>query len=88
MCEAPRAPFSSYAGVTPTARTLTSRAGLQDRGYVVKQGKALQATSRGRVLSAFLQHYFTQYVDYDFTSDMEAQLDEVAGQMQMRMCSQ
>lgn len=56
---------------------------VQDRGYVVKQGKALQATSRGRVLSAFLQHYFTQYVDYDFTSHMEAQLDEVAGEMQL-----
>lgn len=44
-----------------------------------KEGKALQATSRGRVLSAFLEHYFAQYVDYGFTSDMEAHLDEIAG---------
>lgn len=51
----------------------------QERGYVVKEGRALRATSRGRVLSAFLQQYFTQYVDYSFTSDMEAQLDDIAG---------
>ncbi|KAL0040585.1 hypothetical protein WJX77_011670 [Trebouxia sp. C0004] len=52
---------------------------LQERGYVVKEGRALRATSRGRVLSAFLQQYFAQYVDYEFTSDMESQLDDVAG---------
>lgn len=52
---------------------------LQERGYVAKEGRALRATSRGRVLSAFLQQYFAQYVDYSFTSDMEAQLDDIAG---------
>ncbi len=51
----------------------------QKRGYVVKEGKALRPTSRGRVLSAFLQQYFAQYVDYNFTSDMETQLDDIAG---------
>lgn len=54
---------------------------LQERGYVVKEGRALRATSRGRVLSAFLQQHFAQYVDYDFTSDMESQLDDVAGDL-------
>lgn len=39
---------------------------------MVKEGRALRATSRGRVLSAFLQRYFAQYVDYEFTSDMES----------------
>lgn len=30
------------------------------------------------MLSAFLLSYFSQYVDYDFTSRMEAQLDSIA----------
>ena len=46
---------------------------------MVKEGRALRATSRGRVLSAFLQQYFAKYVDYNFTSDMERQLDDIAG---------
>ena len=45
----------------------------------MKEGRSLQATSRGRVLSAFLQHYFARYVDYGFTSNLESQLDEIAG---------
>ncbi|GLI64084.1 hypothetical protein VaNZ11_007253 [Volvox africanus] len=52
---------------------------LQDRGYVTREGRSLLPTSLGRVLTAFLEHYFPKYVDYDFTSDMEGQLDDVAG---------
>lgn len=39
----------------------------------------LSPTSLGRILSAFLAHYFAPYVDYSFTSNMEAQLDAIAG---------
>ncbi|CAL5218790.1 g512 [Coccomyxa viridis] len=54
---------------------------LQERGYVKKEGRALVPESRGRVLSAFLQHYFSDYVDYGFTATLEDQLDLVsAGQ--------
>ncbi len=59
---------------------------VQERGYVVKEGRALGATSRGRVLSAFLQQYFAQYVDYEFTSDLESQLDDVAGDLARLQC--
>ncbi|GLC63308.1 hypothetical protein PLESTF_000022500 [Pleodorina starrii] len=52
---------------------------LQDRGYVVREGRSLLPTSLGRVLCAFLEHYFPTYVDYDFTSHVEGQLDDVAG---------
>ncbi|GIL72038.1 hypothetical protein Vretifemale_2451 [Volvox reticuliferus] len=52
---------------------------LQERGYVTREGRSLLPTSLGRVLTAFLEHYFPKYVDYDFTSDMEGQLDDVAG---------
>ena len=44
-----------------------------------KQGQALHAESLGRVLTAFLQAYFPDFVDYGFTSSLEAQLDEVSG---------
>ena len=52
---------------------------LQDRGYVVKEGRALRPESRGRVLSSFLQAFFPRYVDYGFTASLENQLDEVSG---------
>ncbi|KAL4451972.1 hypothetical protein ABPG75_007634 [Micractinium tetrahymenae] len=52
---------------------------LQQRGYVRKEGRALEALALGRVLTAFLQGFFPQYVNYDFTSDVEEQLDAVSG---------
>lgn len=52
---------------------------LQARKYVHKEGRALHAEPLGRVLSAFLCAYFPTYVDYEFTSRMEAELDEVSG---------
>ncbi len=53
---------------------------------MVKEGRALRATSRGRVLSAFLQQYFLQHVDYEFTSDLESQSDNVAGDLARLQC--
>ena len=47
---------------------------------MTKEGRALRPESRGRVLSAFLQHYFAHYVDYGFTASLEDQLDHVSGQ--------
>ena len=52
---------------------------LQDRKYVSKEGRTLHAESLGRVLTAFLQAYFPDVVDYGFTSALEAQLDDVSG---------
>ncbi|BDA43988.1 DNA topoisomerase 1 [Coccomyxa sp. Obi] len=52
---------------------------LQERGYVVKEGKALKPESRGRVLTEFLLAYFPRYVDYGFTASLENELDEVSG---------
>eukprot|EP00951_Prasinocladus_malaysianus_P030757 scaffold291491_cov18-Prasinocladus_malaysianus.AAC.1 len=44
---------------------------LQDRGYAVKEGRALVPSSLGRVLSAFLAIYFEKYVDTGFTALLE-----------------
>ena len=46
---------------------------------MTREGRALRPESRGRVLSAFLLHYFAQYVDYSFTATLEDQLDLVSG---------
>jgi DNA topoisomerase IA len=62
------------------------RSVVQERGYMAKEGRALRATSRGRVLSAFLQQCFAQYVDYEFTSDMESQLADVPGDLVRLQC--
>lgn len=51
---------------------------LQDRDYVHMEGKAFVPDSRGRVVTAFLENYFGKYVEYNFTADMENQLDGIA----------
>ena len=43
------------------------------------EGRALKASSLGRVLSAFLATYFPAVVDYGFSSALEQQLDDVSG---------
>ncbi len=52
---------------------------MQERGYVVKEGRALHVESLGRVLAAFLSKYFEKYVDFGFTSSVEDLLDGVSG---------
>ena len=59
---------------------------LQKQRYVEKVGRQLRLTPAGRLLTMFLQLYFTQYVDYGFTSDMEAQLDSVSGGSAVSPC--
>ena len=52
---------------------------LQDRNYVQKENKRFLANDRGRVVAIFLIKYFQKYVQYDFTADLENQLDEISG---------
>ena len=51
---------------------------LQDRGYVKLEKKRLMAEDKGRVVTAFLESFFTRYVEYDFTAGLEEQLDLVS----------
>jgi len=51
---------------------------LQDRGYVVLDKKRFVAESLGRLVNAFLVSFFTKYVEYDFTADLEDKLDDVS----------
>lgn len=61
---------STYASIIST---------LQQREYVTLETKRFHPTDVGRVVNKFLTDYFTRYVDYDFTANLENNLDDVAG---------
>ena len=60
---------STYASIMRT---------IIDRGYVEKEGRTLFPTDTGDVVSSFLEEHFLEYIDDDFTSAMEDELDEIA----------
>ncbi|OGC83245.1 DNA topoisomerase I [Candidatus Adlerbacteria bacterium RIFCSPHIGHO2_02_FULL_52_17] len=60
---------STYASIMKT---------LADRGYVVKEGRSLQPTDTGDVVSTFLEKNFPSYISDTFTAEMEDELDEIA----------
>jgi DNA topoisomerase-1 len=51
---------------------------LKDRGYVKLEKKRLHGEDKGRVVVAFLENFFARYVEYDFTANLEEQLDRVS----------
>jgi len=51
---------------------------LKDRGYVKLEKKRLHGEDKGRVVIAFLESFFRRYVEYDFTADLEEQLDRIS----------
>ena len=51
---------------------------LRDRGYVRLDKKRLVPEDKGRVLTAFLENFFARYVEYDFTANLEEQLDMIS----------
>jgi DNA topoisomerase-1 len=52
---------------------------LQDRDYVRLEKRRFVAEDRGRMVTAFLAGFFERYVQYNFTADMESQLDDISG---------
>ena len=51
---------------------------LQNREYVTLETKRFYPTDVGRIVNKFLTDHFTKYVDYDFTANLEDDLDAVA----------
>ncbi|MDU7196323.1 MAG: DNA topoisomerase, partial [Streptococcus sp.] len=51
---------------------------LKARGYVKLEKKRLHGEDKGRVVIAFLENFFRRYVEYDFTADLEEQLDRIS----------
>ncbi|KQP68740.1 type I DNA topoisomerase [Methylobacterium sp. Leaf112] len=60
---------STYAAILQT---------LRDREYVKIEKKRLVAEDKGRLVTGFLESFFKRYVEYDFTADLEGQLDRVS----------
>ena len=60
---------STYASILTT---------LRDRGYVRMDKNRFIPEDTGRLVTAFLEQFFGQWVEYDFTADLESQLDEVS----------
>ncbi|HKY93829.1 MAG TPA: type I DNA topoisomerase [Kiloniellales bacterium] len=52
---------------------------LQDRQYVRLEKRRFLPEDRGRIVTAFLAAFFPRYVEYDFTAQMEEQLDDISG---------
>jgi len=51
---------------------------LQEREYVLLEKKRFMPTDVGGVVNDFLTEHFSHYVDYDFTAQLESQLDDIA----------
>ena len=60
---------STYASILTT---------LRDREYVRMDKNRFYPEDKGRLVTAFLEQFFTKWVEYDFTAALETQLDEVS----------
>ncbi|MBM93523.1 MAG: DNA topoisomerase I [Legionellales bacterium] len=60
---------STYASIIAT---------LKNREYVTLDKKRFYPTDVGTIVSDFLNDYFNQYVSYEFTAQLENQLDAIA----------
>ncbi|MCA8887875.1 MAG: type I DNA topoisomerase, partial [Parvularculaceae bacterium] len=60
---------STYASILTT---------LRDRDYVTMEKNRFIPDSKGRIVVAFLENFFKQYVEYDFTANLEETLDEIS----------
>ncbi len=60
---------STYAPIIST---------IQNRGYVVRDGKRLEPTDTGFLVNDLVVEFFPSIVDIKFTSMLEGQLDQVA----------
>jgi DNA topoisomerase I len=58
---------------------------LRERGYVRIDKKRLVPEDKGRLVTAFLEAFFRRYVEYDFTANLEEQLDRIsAGEIEWK----
>ena len=60
---------STYANIIST---------LVNRNYAELESRRFTPTDIGRIVNGFLTEYFTKYVDYEFTANLEDQLDSIA----------
>ncbi len=51
---------------------------LRDRNYVQMDKRRFVPEDRGRLVTTFLAKFFTRYIDYGFTANLEEELDAIA----------
>ncbi|MGE3244734.1 MAG: type I DNA topoisomerase [Beijerinckiaceae bacterium] len=51
---------------------------LKDRDYIRIDKKRIVPQDKGRIVTAFLESFFSRYVEYDFTAGLEEKLDRVS----------
>ncbi|MBM3467941.1 MAG: type I DNA topoisomerase [Alphaproteobacteria bacterium] len=51
---------------------------LQEREYVRLEKRQFIPEERGRLVTVFLVNFFNRYVQYDFTANLEEELDEIS----------
>jgi DNA topoisomerase-1 len=51
---------------------------LRDREYVAIDKKRLVPEDKGRIVTAFLESFFSRYVEFGFTADLENDLDRIS----------
>jgi DNA topoisomerase I len=51
---------------------------LREKNYVKMDKNRFIPEDRGRLVTAFLENFFTRYVEYDFTAGLEQKLDQVS----------
>src|SRR5689334_9684328 len=61
---------STYASILQT---------LKDREYVRVEKARFAPEESGRLVTAFLERFFERYVSYDYTAELEEELDDVSG---------
>ena len=61
---------STYASILQT---------LKDREYVRVEKARFVPEESGRLVTAFLERFFEKYVSYDYTAELEEELDDVSG---------
>lgn len=52
---------------------------IKNRGYVKKEKNRLVAEDKGLIVITFLKNFFEQYIEYNFTAELEKNLDDVSG---------
>ena len=57
---------------------------LEGNSYITIKNKSLTPTSRGKILSKIPRWFFFKFVDYEFTANLEEQLDNYRIQIKLK----
>ena len=65
-------------GIGRPSTYASTMAVLVERDYVKLEKKQLIPEDKGRLVTSFLQNFFTKYVEFDFTAGLEEKLDLIS----------